>query len=141
MWVRELDVGILCEAERAPAVVLAGAGVRVPVTDRAPGGRMLVDEVRALGLGVTLRSAEGIRDLVVAGVRSLVLDAGLGSGPEVSDLGGEGGSWMVGMLLLGGGRVTSSGGVLIRGELAVERGECSKVGDAGMEMSVLMVDR
>lgn len=48
---------------------------------------------------------------------------------------------MVGMSLLGGGRVTSSGGVLIIGELAVETGECSNEGDAGMEMSVEMVER
>lgn len=90
MWVSELEVGSLCEAERG-TVVREGAGVRVFVTARAPDGRIPV-LVRALGLGVTLRSAEGMRDLVAAGVRSLFLDPGLGSVDEVSDRGGEGGS-------------------------------------------------
>lgn len=56
-------------------------------------------------------------------------------------MGGDGGSASVGAPFLGGGRETSSGGVVMSGELAVERGEFSKVGDSGMEMSVEMADK
>lgn len=40
-----------------------------------------------------------------------------------------------------GGSETSLGGVEMRGELAVDLGEFSKVGDSGIEMSVEMVER
>lgn len=125
------------------AGVLVGAGVRVPVADLSPVVVLVFDVVMALGLGVVVleTEAEGNLDFFCEegiGVRSL--EAGLGS-DEASDTGGEGGSESPGVSFLGGGRDISSGGVEISGELAVERGEFSKVGDPGIEMSVEMTDK
>jgi hypothetical protein len=124
-------------------VVRVGAGVRaaVVVAERVPAGRML--DMEDLGLGVMLWSAEGRRDFFWAGgagvLKSLV--AGLGLEAEASDIGGDGGSWET-ALTEGGGKETSSlGGVVISGELAVERGEFSKMGDSRTERSVDMVER
>ncbi len=123
-------------------VVRIGAGVRiVPVAERVPGGRMLGIEV--LGLGVMVWSTEGslvfFRSVGGAGVLSLVLDAGLGIVEEASDMGGDGGSLRTVSLLAGGKAISS--GVEISGELAVDLGELSKVGDSGIEMSVDIVER
>lgn len=111
-----------------------------------PGGRIDafddVDDANVWrGFGVTEWSAEGRRDRrtdddVEAGVRAT---SAFGSGTDVSDMGGDGGSLMAtGVGVLSG---FISGGVVISGELAVEFGEFSNVGDSGTEMSVEMVDR
>ena len=102
-----------------------------------------MDEEKVLvrGFGVMLLSAEGRRDFLCgAGVlRSELL--GFGSDVEASDMGGDGGSWM-GLL---GGSSAVSGGVVMRGELAVDPGEfsvfLSKVGDSGTEISVDIMER
>lgn len=65
------------------------------VTER-PAGLLEVELPKAgLGLGVMLWSAEGRRDLRVvvgAGVFEVTfLGAGVGAGPETSDMGGDGG--------------------------------------------------
>lgn len=57
IWVSEVEVGSLWEVARF-VVVRAGAGVRVWVAARVPGGRIdeldEVDELRARGFGVVL---------------------------------------------------------------------------------------
>lgn len=145
MWARELEAGILCEAERGPTFRFAGVRKVVPPVEiRLPGAR--VDPVGglALGLGVILFSAEGrrvFRDLFGAGVLAA---ATLGRVAEASDMGGEGGSRRSERESEGKGDL-ASGGVVMRGELAVEPGEASrslsKVGDPSMERSVEMVER
>lgn len=55
-------------------------------------------------------------------------------------MGGDGGSLGT-VALLAGGKGTSSGGVEIRGELAVDLGESTKEGDSGTDMSVDIVER
>lgn len=102
---------------------------------------MVVEEAKFFGFGVMLWSMEGSRDFFGgAGVFGLAVLAGLGRGAEASDIGGEGGSCCSGATLAGGSE-SSSGGVEIRGELAVDCGEFSKVGDSGTEISVEMVDK
>lgn len=138
--VRDVEGGTLCEAARG-AVVRVGAGVRAAVTERLPDGRRVAG-ARLLGFGVVLRSVEGMRDLFceeTAGVLSL--EDGLGRGAEASDMGGEGGSFTASGSLPTGRRESSPGGVLIIGELAVDRGESSYMSESGMEMSVEMADR
>lgn len=143
---REVEAGSLFEAER-PVEVYFGASVRavllwLVVAERIPGTRMVL-VVAVFGLGVMLRSAEGRRDLFWAdGAGVFSMELGLGKGAEASDIGGDGGSLRVGAPLFEGGNDMSSGGVVTRGELAIEeRGESSNVGDSGMEISVEMADR
>ena len=125
-------------------VVRFGAGVRaVIVAERVPGGRMFEREVLGLDVMVCSPEDEGSLDFFLSvgtGVLSLVLEAGLGRVDEASDMGGDGGS--LGMVsLLTGGKETSEGGVEMSGELAVDLGEFSNVGDSGIEMSVDMAER
>lgn len=114
-----------------------------PVEIRLPGARVVLVGGLDRGLGVMLLSDEGKRErpdaLEVAGV----LDAILGRVPETSDMGGEGGSGSSERVSSSGTGDLESGGVVMRGELAVEPGEAgwSKVGDSRIERSVEMVDR
>lgn len=62
MWLRDVDGAILCDVARLVAVVLEGAGVRVCVVARMPAGRVVVEELRAFGFGVTLVAIEGNLD-------------------------------------------------------------------------------
>lgn len=135
------------EAERGPTARFAGVRIVVvpPVEMRLPGALVVLVGGFARGLGVTLLSAEGSRERLVvlagAGVR---VDATLGRGADASDMGGEGGSRA---------RIRESsaredfepGGVVTRGELAVESGEpsmvLSKVGEPRADMSVEIVER
>lgn len=103
-----------------------------------------MDEEKVLvrGLGVMLLSAEG-RRFFLCGTGVLRRELlGFGSDVEASDMGGDGGSWMGPFL---GGSSAVSGGVVMRGELAVDTGEfsmfLSKVGDSGMEISVDIMER
>jgi hypothetical protein len=90
--VSDVDGGTLCEAARL-AGVRVGAGVRVCVAARVPGGRMLVDVVKGLGFGVTLSEEDGRRDFFCDdGAGVLIFEAGFGCGTEASDIGGDGGS-------------------------------------------------
>lgn len=148
MWVSEVDGGSLCDTVRLVGAFL-GTGVRDWVDVRV-GGRMEVEEVvtdvvRALalpGFGVRLSAVDGILDLFCDdGIGVLSFEVGLASDAEASDMGGDGGSARESGSLPGGGRATSLGGVVMRGELAVERGEFSKVGDSRRDRSVDMVDR
>lgn len=128
----------------AGAAVGRGAGVRVTlpvVAMREPGPRAdETDELKVLGLGVTLLSADGRRDLLVVSAGVFAAAAALGRCAEASDMGGEGGSCnsdtvaTVDMDLV-------SGGVVISGELAVEFGDAAKVGVSGMDRSVEMAER
>lgn len=153
IWVRDAEGAPLCEVARLVVVVVAvvvvvvrlGAGVRaVIVAEREPSGRMFEREVLALGvIMIWSTEDEGSLDFflrVGAGVLSLVLEAGLGRVDETSDMGGDGGS--LGMWsLLAGGKEMSSEGVEMSGELAVDLGEFSNVGDSGIDMSVDIVER
>jgi hypothetical protein len=146
MWLSDADGGTLWDAARLVVVGLAAAaaaGLRVWVAARMPAGRVVVEEVSALGFGVTLLSAmDGNLDLFWEdGAGVLSREEGFGSEADVSDLGGDGGSVSIGAPFLGGGRAITSGGVVMSGELAVERGEFPKTGDSGMEISVEMVER
>lgn len=141
MWDRELEAGSLCEAERGPVARFAGVRSVPPVEIRLPGARFGAVIGSPLGLGVVLLSEDGNRDLRAAGV--LAVD-NLGRGAEASDMGGEGGSRNSESV----SRFESdfeSGGVVMRGELAVDPGEASrvlsKVGDPSMERSVEMAER
>ena len=92
MCVRELDGGMLRDGARVErAAEERWAGVRMALEVVATRGRAAgVDAVSALGFGVMLLSAEGsLLFLCGAGVLSAL---SLGSGTEVSDMGGEGGS-------------------------------------------------
>ena len=128
------------------AGVLRGA---LPIDGRLLGMRVLEEgSLAPIGLGVI--SAEGRRLLratpeMAAGVFCKAAPPFLGSGAEASDMGGDGGSCTsetvsaVDMDLV-------SGGVVTRGELAVDWGEVgsafpSNVGDSGTEMSVEMLER
>lgn len=109
------------------------------VTERIPGGGMFGMEV--FGLGVMVRSIEGSLDFFLSvGAGVLSLEAGLGRVDEASDMGGDGGS-LGRASLLAGGKETSSGGVEMSGELAVDLGEFSNVGDSGIDISVDIVDK
>ncbi len=66
--------------------------------------------------------------------------ATVGLGADASDMGGEGGSW-TSEADSGVERDLVSGGVVMRGELAVELGEWSKVGDSRIDRSVDMAER
>lgn len=135
MCLSEVEGGALDGEVRVVRVVV---GVRVAVTERVPGGRMFGIEV--LAMGVIVWSTEGKRPFflsVGAGVLSLELEGGLGRVDEASDMGGDGGSF--GAVVFG--KATSSGGVEMRGELAVDLGESTKEGDSGMDMSVDIVER
>lgn len=116
------------------------AGVRIaPVVTTRVARVAEVDAGNCRGFGVMLQSAEGRRDfLCAAGVFAkfiLSLDT-----DDMSEIVGDGGSWI-------SERVSAvdsdlvSGGVVIMGELAVECGEFSKLGDSGIDRSVEMVDR
>jgi hypothetical protein len=143
--VRELEAGILWLVARVGFVAVGrGAGVRsaaVPVVAaRAPGPRVDdMDVLKFLGLGVMLWSADGRRDLRVVGA-GVFTAFFLGNGADASDMGGEGGSWTSDAVSAVPTDLVS-GGVRISGELAVELGERSKVGDSGMVISVEMVER
>jgi hypothetical protein len=144
MCERELEPGILCDVDLA--VFVLGAGVltdELVVATRVPGGRLVVEADNAFGFGVTLWSADGKRDFRCTLLAGVFAAATLGSGTEASDIGGEGGSWIAGAVSLVDNLV--SGGVVIRGELAVESGEfsacLSNVGDSSMERSVDMEER
>lgn len=119
------------------------AGVRrvPPVEIRLPGARLGAVIGCPLGLGVVLLSEDGNRDLRAAGV---LADESLGRGAEASDMGGEGGSRSSESVSMFE-RDFESGGVVMRGELAVDPGEASrvlsKVGDPSMERSVEIADR
>lgn len=79
-----------------------------------------VDVANSLGFGVVLCSADGSR-LFRCGTG--VLNSGiLGRGTDMSDMGGEGGSWISEAVSAVDNDLVSSG-VLIIGELAVESGE------------------
>lgn len=121
-------------------MVRDGAGVRVLVTERMPGAFIPL-ETAPFGFGVMLRSAEGMRDLFCEFAGVFIFEDNLGRGAEASDIGGDGGSLIVGAPLLEGGKEISSGGVVIRGELAMERGESPNVGDSGIDISVEIVDK
>lgn len=69
-----------------------------------------------------------------------MLEPGRGMVDEASDIGGDGGSLRV-VSLPAGGKETSSSGTERSGELAVDRGEFSNVGDSGIDMFVDMVER
>jgi len=148
IWEREFEGGSLWEVAR---VVLVGsgfaAGVRVAllvVATRVPGARALDDAVEAenLGLGVILWSADGSRDFLCVAGPGVLIGAPLafGSGAEASDMGGDGGSW-ISETVSAVERDLVSGGVVISGELAVEFGERSNVGDSGTDMSVEIADK
>lgn len=138
---RELDEGSLWVGGRA----LRFAGVRSggpPVEVRLADGRVPAARgTLALGLGVMPWSVEGKRDLrtdgapIGAGVL-VVAGAAFGIGAEASDIGGDGGSCTWSFV---------SGGVVTRGELAVESASpsvfLSNVGEPSAERSVEMVDR
>lgn len=128
IWVRELEAGILWLVALVDfvVVVVRGAGVRsaaLPVVARRAPGARAEDAAgpNCLGFGVMLWSAEGRRDLRVvgAGVFKAVF---LAKGAETSDIGGEGGSWTSDSVAATESDLLS-GGVRIRGELAVELGE------------------
>lgn len=149
MCVSELEPGSLWVARglmaRLAGVLMGG----LPVDGRLLGMRVLEPGAFApLGFGVA--SADGRRVLRAAperaaGVFCPAAPAFLGRGADASDMGGDGGSCT-------SERVSTvdidfvSGGVVTRGELAVDCGEegsafASNVGDSGTEMSVDMVDR
>lgn len=126
------------------------AGVRnVDAPDgRPPAGRTLPPTtgfVRALG--VTVLSNDGKRDVlgkVPDGLENLPAGVAFGSGAEASDIGGDGGSFTSETISVSDNDLLS-GGVVIRGELAVELGDVSmvlsNVGDPSTERSVEMVER
>lgn len=107
-----------------------------------------VDGASALGFGVMLFSAEGRRvfrwGAGVLTVEVLRVDdlrvPILGMGKEASDMGGDGGSWSSDAVSAVDNDFVS-GGVVIIGELAVERGELRKDGEPVMEMSVDRAER
>ena len=142
MCVSDADVEALVEVGRPWAAEGRGAGVRIAleVAIREVGARPDVEEPKAFGLGVAPMSTEGRRILRCAAGPGVLVAGTLESDAEASDLGGEGGSWIsetvstVEIDLL-------SGGVMTNGELAVDCGECSNIGDPGMERSVEMVER
>jgi hypothetical protein len=142
--VSEFEGGILAALA---ADVLVGAGVRIApvvVATRATGGRVVDDESKLLGFGVMLLSAEGSRLLVVRvgrGVaRGVLSRESLPIGAERSDIGGEGGS-CTSETVSAVATDFESGGVVINGELAVERGELLNMGDDCIERSVEMAER
>lgn len=140
MWDSELDEGSLC----VPGRTLRLAGVRrgaAPAEGRPPEGRIDVENPFGFGLGVAPKSADGKRDLRVveapAGKGAFaVVEGALGIGAEASDMGGDGGSCT---------STLASGGVVTKGELAVESTSSSvflsKVGEPSAERSVEMVDK
>lgn len=141
---REFEAGGLCDAGRGAVDRLTGVRTAGLDVDKRAAGLLLVDEDKVLvrGFGVMLWSAEGRRvcpcDAGVLRCELLNLEIDV----EASDMGGDGGSWMRGLL---GGRSTVSGGVVMRGELADDSGEfsafLSNVGDSGMEMSDDIMER
>jgi hypothetical protein len=120
------------------------AGVRSgapPVEGRPPAGRAEPGNPFALGLGVAPKSAEGRRDFravefVPTAETLAVAGVAFGIGADASDIGGDGGSWTSALV---------SGGVVTRGELAVESTSpsvfLSKVGEPSADRSVEIVDR
>ena len=144
MCERELVAGSRCDVDRGAVVRLAGVLVAGVAVAARVVGLLVTDEekLEGRGLGVTLLSADGKRVFLWAeGAGVLVIEGlGLRSGAEASDIGGEGGSCTG----LPAGNSAVSGGVEMRGELAVDSGEpmlLSKVGDSGTEMSVEIIER
>lgn len=146
MCVSELEAGSLCEAERGPTARFAGVRIVVvpPVEIRLPGALVVLVGGLARGLGVMLLSDdEGRRERPFRDTAGVLVDATLGKGAETSDMGGEGGSGSSDSVSPSGMGDFDSGGVVIRGELAVDPGDpvWSKVGDSRTERSVEMVER
>lgn len=142
---REFEAGGLYGAGRGGVGRLTGVLTAGLDADKRAAGLLVVDEDKVLvrGFGVMLLSAEGTRAFLCdAGVLRSDELLGLEIEVEASDMGGDGGSWMRGLL---GCRSTVSGGVVMRGELAVDSGELSaflsNVGDSGTEMSVDIMER
>lgn len=109
------------------------------------GGMRVVDDL-ARGLGVTLSPREGRRLGLRCSVRTGVFaGVALGTGLDASDMGGEGGSLMSETVPTDESAFPVGGGVVMRGELAVELGDVSvwrsKVGEPSADMSVEMVER
>jgi hypothetical protein len=90
-----------------------------------------------------LSDDEGRRERPFRDTAGVLVDATLGKGAETSDMGGEGGSGSSDSVSPSGMGDFDSGGVVIRGELAVDPGDpvWSKVGDSRTERSVEMVER
>jgi len=148
MCVREFDDGILCESTvRLARFITLGTGVRagLPVEakrlaaarDPAPVTDGVYDD---FGFGVLLTSAETNRDLRVAMEPGVLVIVVLQVEKETSDIGGEGGS-LSSEIVSAVDCDLVSGGVVIRGELAVELGECANPGDSSIDMSVEIVDK
>jgi hypothetical protein len=78
--------------------------------------------------------------LRVTGAGVLTASMFFGKVVETSDIGGDGGS-CASDTVSAAERALLSGGVRISGELAVELGEWSNVGDSGMVISVDIVER
>lgn len=137
---RELDAGSLWVA-RGFAVRFAGVRSGAPLDRRGAGARLVVVVGGlARGLGVTLLSSDGRRDLrTTPGVFAA---GAFGRGADASDMGGDGGSFS--SEADSTSESFDSGGVVTSGELAVELGDAStflsKVGDSRTDMSVEMVD-
>lgn len=102
--------------------------------------RARVDELKSLGLGVTLLSAEGNLVFRWEAGSGVFARGALGRGTEVSDMGGEGGS-CISEAVRGVDTGLESGGVVISGELAVEIGEFEYMGECGIERSVEIAER